>query len=47
MLPLKGLRGRNVGERVTGWDGKALKELEGLPGGASMGGGHGRVVPNT
>ena len=38
MLPLKDLRGRGVGEKVTGWDGKILEELEGLPGGrASFG----------
>ena len=33
MLPLKDLRGRSVGERVTGWNGDILEELERLPGG--------------
>jgi len=33
VLPLKELGERTVGERVTGWDGKLLKGLEGLPGG--------------
>jgi hypothetical protein len=31
--PLKGLQGRGVGEKVTGWDGEVLEGLEGLPGG--------------
>jgi len=31
-MPLKDLRGRGVGKKVTGWDGKILRELEGLPG---------------
>jgi len=40
VLPLKDLpfaaqdkRGRTVGEKVTGWGGKSLEELEGQPGG--------------
>ena len=33
MLQLKDLWGRSVGEKVVAWDGKILKELEGLPGG--------------
>ncbi len=33
MLQLKDLWGRGVGEKVTAWDGKILKELEGLAGG--------------
>lgn len=32
MLPLKDLRGRIVGEKVTVWDGRILEEFEGLPG---------------
>jgi len=36
VLPLKDLCGRSVGEKVTGWDGKILEELEGL-----LAGGHG------
>ena len=45
MLQLKGLRGRTVGEKVTGRDGKILEELEGLPGGGAWFAGHGRIVP--
>ena len=33
MLPLRGLRGHGVGEKVTARDGKILREFEGLPGG--------------
>jgi len=29
VLPLKDLRGRSVGEKVTAWDGRILKKLEG------------------
>ena len=40
MLQLKDLRGRTVGEKVTGWDGKILEELEGLRGGQAWFAGH-------
>jgi len=40
VLPLKDLCGRSVGEKVTGWDGKILEELEGLPGGRAWFAGH-------
>ena len=51
MLLLKDLRGRGVGEKVTGWDGenlragsagrrRGLEELEGLVGRGSMVRGH-------
>ena len=36
MLPLKDLGGRSVGENVTGWGLKILKELEGPHGRARM-----------
>jgi len=39
-LPLKDLRGRSVGEKVTGWGLKILKELEGPPGGRAWFAGH-------
>ncbi len=45
MLQLKDLRGRCVGEKVTEWDGKILKELEGPRGGGAWFAGHGRIVP--
>jgi len=35
MLQLKDLRGRSVGDKVTGWDGKILKKLEGPRGGGA------------
>jgi hypothetical protein len=33
VLHLNDLRGRSPGEKVTGWDARILKLLEGLPGG--------------
>jgi len=33
VLRIKDLRGRGVGEKVTGWSGRILEWLEGLPGG--------------
>jgi len=45
VLPLKDLRGRSVGEKVTGWDAKILEELEGLPGGRALEGGTREVCP--
>ena len=30
-MQLKDLGGRTVGEKVTVWDGKVVRELEGLP----------------
>lgn len=45
MLPLKDLRGRSVGEKVTVWDGKILEELEGLPGRRALEGGTKEACP--
>ena len=45
MLQLKDLLRRSVGEKVTGWDGKILEELEGLPGGRALEGGTKEVCP--
>ena len=44
MLHLKDLRGQSVGEKVTGWDGKILKELEGPRSGGAWFAGHGGIV---
>jgi hypothetical protein len=46
VLPLKDLRKRTVGEKVTVWDGKRLEELEGLPGGRAWSQAR-RIVPVT
>ena len=46
MLPIKDLRGRSVGDKVTGRDGKTLEELEGLPGGRAWFSRHRKTVPN-
>ncbi len=46
MLQLKGLRGRTVGEKVTGRDGKILEELEVPLGGGAWFAGHQGFVPN-
>ena len=45
MLHLKKLCGRCVGEKVTGLDGKILKEFEGPRGEGAWFAGHGRIVP--
>jgi hypothetical protein len=45
VLHLKHLRGRGVGEKVTGCDGKILKELEGPRGGGAWFARHGGIVP--
>ena len=45
MLHLKDLRGRYVGEKVTGRDGKILEELEGPRGGGAWFAWHKRIVP--
>ena len=36
MLQPKDLWERTVGEKVRGWDGRIVKELEALPGGRSL-----------
>ena len=47
MLQLKDLREWIVGEKVTAWDGRILKKLEGLPGGrAWLEGGEESCRPN-
>jgi len=46
MLHLKNLRGQSVGEKVTAWDRKVLKELEGPRGGGAWLAGHRGIVPN-
>ncbi len=45
MLQLKDLRGRSVGDKVTGMDVKILKELEGPRGGGAWFAGHVGIVP--
>jgi len=40
VLPLKDLRGRSVGKKVTGWGLKILRDLEGLLGGRAWFAGH-------
>jgi hypothetical protein len=40
VLHLNGLGGRGFGEKVTGWDARILKRLEGLPGGWTWFAGH-------
>jgi hypothetical protein len=45
VLQLKELWGRTVSKKVTAWDGKVLRELEGLPGGRPWEARHGRIVP--
>jgi len=45
VLHLKGLRGRSSDDKVTGWDGKILKGLEGPRGGGAWFAGHAKIVP--